>query len=139
MKKKVYIATHGEMAEGIKNSLELIAGDSAKEIEAYSLIPGKNPQDFIRQIEEDIQEDSETQYIILGDLYGASIVNSMVQLAGYENVVLLSGVNLSMALQVLLSVSESLTDSEVEMIIAESKMGIQRIVLPKEINENNEF
>ena len=49
--KKIIIATHGELALGIKNALELIAGSMAKEISTYSLTPGKSATDFVGEIE----------------------------------------------------------------------------------------
>lgn len=138
--RRIYIATHGEMSLGIKDSLKLIAGDSADEIQTYSLIPGKNALDFIQEVESDILKNQDTQFIIMGDLYGASIVNSMLLLAKYENVILLSGVNLSMALQVLLAGPNDFTEMDIENILLESKSGIKRLVLPeKETDENNEF
>jgi len=128
------------MSLGIKDSLKLIAGDSADEIQTYSLIPGKNALDFIQEVESDILKNQDTQFIIMGDLYGASIVNSMLLLAKYENVILLSGVNLSMALQVLLAGPNDFTEMDIENILLESKSGIKRLVLPeKETDENNEF
>lgn len=138
--RRIYIATHGEMSIGIKDSLKLIAGDSADEIQTYSLIPGKNALDFIQEVESDILKNQDTQFIIMGDLYGASIVNSMLTLVKYENVILLSGVNLSMALQVLLAGPSDFTEMDIENILLESKSGIKRLVLPeKETEENNEF
>ena len=138
--RRIYIATHGEMSLGIKDSLKLIAGDSADEIQTYSLIPGKNALDFIQEVESDILKNQDTQFIIMGDLYGASIVNSMLSLVKYENVILLSGVNLSMALQVLLAGPNDFTEMDIENILLESKSGIKRLILPeKETDENNEF
>ncbi|MGO3601611.1 MAG: PTS sugar transporter subunit IIA [Enterococcus faecalis] len=138
--KKIYIASHGEMSLGIKDSLRLIAGESAEKIYTFSLTPGKNTNDFIREIESTISNNPTTQFIIMGDLFGASIVNSMVQLAIYNNAVLLSGVNLSMALQIVLSNENDLTDEDIEQILFEARDGIKRITLPKNNeDENNEF
>ncbi|MGG5372099.1 hypothetical protein [Enterococcus sp. AZ196] len=49
--RRIYIATHGEMSLGIKDSLKLIAGDSADDIQTYSLIPGENAIDFIQEVD----------------------------------------------------------------------------------------
>lgn len=140
MSKKIYIATHGEMSKGIKSALKLIVGNAADSITTYSLTPGKNANDFIKLLEEAILSEPENQFIVLGDLYGASIVNSMVGLAKYKNAVLLSGVNLSMALQILLFGNDELTEHDIEEIISESQSGIKRIELQNNIHEvNNDF
>lgn len=137
--KEIYIATHGEMSIGIKDSLRLIAGESADQITAYSLKPGENAQDFILKIEERLINYPEKQIIILGDLYGASIVNNMFSLARYENAVLLSGVNLSMALQILLDGSKWLDNETINFIIEESKIGIKRLEMITEEITSEEF
>ncbi|MEI5993658.1 PTS sugar transporter subunit IIA [Candidatus Enterococcus mansonii] len=137
--KRIYIASHGALAEGIKNSLQLIAGSMSDQIITYSLTPGKSATDFMEQIEQELQSTPEDQFIIMGDLYGASVVNAMLHLTKYENAILLAGVNLSMALQVVLDSSEKISDETVDFIIQESKNGIQRLNALPEDNTIEDF
>lgn len=127
--KKIIIATHGELALGIKNALELIAGSMAKEISTYSLTPGKSATDFVAEIEKEMIDHPDQQFIVMGDMYGASVVNAMLSLVNYPNGVLLSGVNLSLALQVLLDGSEMISDESIDEMIKEAQKGIVRIQL----------
>lgn len=127
--KKIIIATHGELALGIKNALELIAGSMAKEISTYSLTPGKSATDFVAEIEKEMIDHPDQQFIVMGDMYGASVVNAMLSLVNYPNGVLLSGVNLSLALQVLLDGSEMISDESIDEMIKEAQKGILRIQL----------
>ncbi len=127
--KKIIIATHGELALGIKNALELIAGSMAKEISTYSLTPGKSATDFVAEIEKEMIDHPDQQFIVMGDIYGASVVNAMLSLVNYPNGVLLSGVNLSLALQVLLDGSEMISDESIDEMIREAQKGILRIQL----------
>ena len=127
--KKIIIATHGELALGIKNALELIAGSMAKEISTYSLTPGKSATDFVAEIEKEMIDYPDQQFIVMGDMYGASVVNAMISLVNYPNGVLLSGVNLSLALQVLLDGSEMISDESIDEMIKEAQKGILRIQL----------
>ncbi|WP_010051120.1 PTS sugar transporter subunit IIA [Carnobacterium maltaromaticum] len=127
--KKIIIATHGELALGIKNALELIAGSMAKEISTYSLTPGKSATDFVAEIEKEMIDYPDQQFIVMGDMYGASVVNAMLSLVNYPNGVLLSGVNLSLALQVLLDGSEMISDESIDEMIKEAQKGILRIQL----------
>ncbi|WP_317943810.1 PTS fructose IIA subunit family protein [Carnobacterium maltaromaticum] len=127
--KKIIIATHGELALGIKNALELIAGSMAKEISTYSLTPGKSATDFVAEIEKEMIDHPDQQFIVMGDMYGASVVNAMLSLVNYPNGVLLSGVNLSLALQVLLDGSEMISDESIDEMIREAQKGILRIQL----------
>lgn len=137
--KEIYIATHGEMSVGMKDSLRLIAGESADVVTTYSLKPGGSAQELMSKIEERLISHPERQIIVLGDLYGASIVNSMLSLVKYKNAVLLSGVNLSMALQVLLDGSEKISDETIDFIIEESKMGIKRLAMLNDEVISEEF
>ena len=69
------------------------------------------------------------QFLVMGDMYGASVVNAMISLVNYPNGVLLSGVNLSLALQVLLDGSEMISDESIDEMIKEAQKGILRIQL----------
>ncbi|MEG0674998.1 PTS sugar transporter subunit IIA [Vagococcus sp.] len=137
--KKIIIATHGELALGIKNALELIAGIMAKEISTYSLTPGKSATDFVAEIEKEMIDHPDQQFIVMGDIYGASVVNAMLSLVNYPNGVLLSGVNLSLALQVLLDGSEMISDESIDEMIKEAQKGILRIQLDQIELEEEDF
>ncbi|MFS7422529.1 PTS sugar transporter subunit IIA [Carnobacterium maltaromaticum] len=137
--KKIIIATHGELALGIKNALELIAGIMAKEISTYSLTPGKSATDFVAEIEKEMIDHPDQQFIVMGDIYGASVVNAMLSLVNYPNGVLLSGVNLSLALQVLLDGSEMISDESIDEMIKEAQKGIVRIQLDQIELEEEDF
>lgn len=137
--KKIIIATHGELALGIKNALELIAGSMAKEISTYSLTPGKSATDFVAEIEKEMIDYPDQQFIVMGDIYGASVVNAMLSLVNYPNGVLLSGVNLSLALQVLLDGSEMISDESIDEMIKEAQKGILRIQLDQIELEEEDF
>lgn len=137
--KKIIIATHGELALGIKNALELIAGSMAKEISTYSLTPGKSATDFVAEIEKEMIDHPDQQFIVMGDMYGASVVNAMLSLVNYPNGVLLSGVNLSLALQVLLDGSEMISDESIDEMIREAQKGIFRIQLDQIELEEEDF
>ena len=137
--KKIIIATHGELALGIKNALELIAGSMAKEISTYSLTPGKSATDFVAEIEKEMIDYPDQQFIVMGDMYGASVVNAMLSLVNYPNGVLLSGVNLSLALQVLLDGSEMISDESIDEMIREAQKGIFRIQLDQIELEEEDF
>lgn len=137
--KKIIIATHGELALGIKNALELIAGSMAKVISTYSLTPGKSATDFVAEIEKEMIDHPDQQFIVMGDMYGASVVNAMLSLVNYPNGVLLSGVNLSLALQVLLDGSEMISDESIDEMIKEAQKGILRIQLDQIELEEEDF
>lgn len=111
----------------------------AKEISTYSLTPGKSATDFVAEIEKEMIDHPDQQFIVMGDMYGASVVNAMLSLVNYPNGVLLSGVNLSLALQVLLDGSEMISDESIDEMIKEAQKGILRIQLDQIELEEEDF
>ncbi|WP_239691138.1 hypothetical protein [Enterococcus faecalis] len=73
----------------------------------------------------------------MGDLFGASVVTAMMGLTALENVIVFSGVNLNLALELMLAGSEKLTDEKIQVIIRNARQGIQRVHI-EEI-ENDDF
>jgi len=94
--------SHGDLSSGILNSIKLIAGD-IDNVEAMQLYPGGDPKDLVNKIEQDIKSNIETQIIIFTDLKGGSVHNAMISLCVHENVNIISGFNLGMVLDTVLS------------------------------------
>ena len=44
---RVIFASHGGFSKGMKDSVSMIVGDLAKDVETYSLLPGQNPEEFL--------------------------------------------------------------------------------------------
>ncbi|WP_348920979.1 PTS sugar transporter subunit IIA [Enterococcus rotai] len=134
--RKIYIATHGDFSKGLKHSLEMITGDSAKEIETFSLYPGASAADFAKQLMKELSLNTEDEYILLGDLFGASVVNSLLETTAFENAVLLAGVNLNLALEIVLAGPNKLNDQELQQIVLNAQQGIRRVMIEKIENED---
>lgn len=131
--REMIIATHGDFSKGIKQSLQMIAGNSADKIITYQLTPGESATDFAEILSNSL--DSSKQYLILGDLFGASIVNSFIPLTQNTNVFLVSGVNLNLALEFLLTPGE-LTTELVDLVIRNAREGIRRVELIEDDNDD---
>ena len=134
--RKVILASHGEYSKGLLDSVKMIVGDLANCVSSYSLYPGKSAADFALELEKTIVEDKETEYVILSDLYGASVCTAMLRLTTLPNVKLFSGMNLNMVLELLTRFSDDLTKEDIEQLVEESKSGIQNVIL--QINEEEE-
>ena len=53
---KIILASHGGLSKGMKDSVSMIVGDLAKDIETYSLLPGQNPEDFYQEVLKEAKE-----------------------------------------------------------------------------------
>lgn len=134
--RKIILASHGEFSKGLLDSVKMIVGDLANCVSSYSLYPGQSASDFALELEKTILEDKEYEYIILSDLYGASVCTAMLRLTNLPNVNLFSGMNLNMVLELLTRFSDKLTAKDVEELVKESRMGIQSVTL--QIKEEEE-
>lgn len=121
---KIILASHGELSKGLLNSVSMIVGDLAKDVETFSLYPGQSPNDILNQIEADVRNNEEEQYLILCDIKGGSVHTTLSKLIVYPNVVVISGMNMNMVLDLILSHQNGLTESAFEGLIQNAKEGI---------------
>ena len=122
MDRVLVFASHGKLAEGLVDSATMILGRISDPYRIYSLQPGNSTEDFARQMEENIRKQPTTEYVILTDLYGASVFQALYSLVKYSNVTLFTGMNLNLVLAVCLQSADSL---EVCRLVEESRAGIQ--------------
>lgn len=120
---KVILATHGELSKGMLNSISMIVGDLAKDIKTYSLFPGENPNDYYEQLKEEV-EHSDSQYTIICDIKGGSVHTTLSKLIVYPNVTIISGMNMNLVLDVILTYKDELNKSSYESLICSAKEGI---------------
>ena len=125
--KKIILASHGDFSKGLLNAVKMIVG---------GLYPGQSASDFALELEKTISEDKECEYIILSDLYGASVCTAMLRLTNLHNVRLFSGMNLNMVLELLTRFSDELTVEDIDQLVEESRRGIQSVTL--QIKEEEE-
>lgn len=134
--RKIILASHGELSRGLLDSAKMILGDLANCASSYSLYPGESALDFALEMEKTILENKETEYIVLSDLYGASVCTAMLRLTTLPNVKLFSGMNLNMVLELLTRFNDELSNEDIDQLIEESRTGIQSVIL--QINEEEE-
>ena len=134
--KKIILASHGDFSKGLLNAVKMIVGDLADCVSSYGLYPGQSASDFALELEKTISEDKECEYIILSDLYGASVCTAMLRLTNLHNVRLFSGMNLNMVLELLTRFSDELTVEDIDQLVEESRSGIQSVTL--QIKEEEE-
>lgn len=134
--RKIILASHGDFSKGLLDSAKMIVGDLANCVTSYSLYPGESAAEYVKSIEDTVANDKDTEYIILSDLYGASVCTAMLRLTIHPNVKLFSGMNLNMLLELLTRFSDSLSDEEVNQLVEESRAGILKVTI--EINDEEE-
>ncbi len=127
-KMNILIVTHGHLAEGLKSSAEIIAGDIAQKITAISAYVDEG--DYRESVQTYFEKSSEAP-IVLTDLAGGS-VNQYI-LSHYEDsyAALLTGVNLPLLLECLF-----LEDiDQIDQIIQSASQSLQQVL----VNEEDDF
>lgn len=94
---RVIFASHGGLSKGMKDSVSMIVGDLAKDVETYSLLPGQNPEDFYQELSKQAKE-SDEQILVLCDIKGGSVHTALSKLAVLDNVMVFSGMNMGLVL-----------------------------------------
>ncbi len=121
---KIILASHGGLSKGMKDSVSMIVGDLAKDIETYSLLPGQNPEDFYQEVLKEAKE-SDEQILILCDIKGGSVHTALSKLAVLDNVMVFSGMNMGLALDVVMkSLGQNLELADANDLIEAAKEGM---------------
>jgi len=115
--KKVIIATHGTLAEGFRNTIELIAGPQDEIIDMCFYNGENNYEDEIDRYFTELENDS--QLIICTDMqYGSVNQLFMKKIIEHptKNIQLLSGVNLPLLLEIVMTPNIVGAEKMTEMI-----------------------
>ncbi|MEI0530572.1 hypothetical protein R4I97_03325 [Brachyspira pilosicoli] len=95
------MASHGNFASGIKESINMISGNFDC-LESFCCYVDKN-FDIHKSIDELLTKYKEDDVIVITDIYGGSVNNAFLEkLHQYPNLHLISGLNLSLMLALLL-------------------------------------
>ena len=125
----IVIAAHGTLASSFVDTVEIFAGKSEKLI-SVDLSPDAGPETFIKHLKEKTNEiDEGDGVLILADLYGGTPSNSSLRLiAENDNWLIVTGVNLTMLLEVVLNRNNCKSVQELaESAVNSSREGIQML------------
>lgn len=135
--RKVVFASHGNFASGLKDAVSLIVGDMANDILTYDLLPGGTADVFAKDVISKTTNEEVDEIIVLTDLKGASVCNAFTLISNDPNIHVFSGMNLPIALDVLLSYQSKLSSNDINQIVENGRLAISYIEL--EEVESEEF
>ena len=124
----VLLLSHGKLAEGVYETLKLFYGDDMKQISYLGLY--EDGENDIVSYENDVRKairklNDGSGVVVLTDLLGGTPFNKSA-LFRNKDVVILSGLNLNMALEVMgrRNRAEKVSDMNLGLIAEESRKGI---------------
>ncbi|MBO0422559.1 PTS sugar transporter subunit IIA [Enterococcus plantarum] len=138
MARKIILATHGNFAQGIRTSLELICGKSTNVEVICAYI--EEEFDLGETVETTIFENQKNELLVITDIFGGSVNNEFFKYVERPNVHVVSGLNLSLLIE--LYTQLEITDSLEKLIIQAIKTSqetIQYCNVLKAKDEEEEF
>lgn len=120
--KKIILASHGELAQGMKQTASMIIGSEAP---IYALSAFRDEDEpMIKQLETLLQEIGTKDIYIVTDILGGSVNNDVLQLLSkYPELTVLTGMNLALVIT-LATQSDSLSSDALNQIIEDSRQAI---------------
>lgn len=123
---KYIIATHGDLANALKSTMEMIVGPHP-EIQTLGLQPDMSLDDYRKRLVDGIGTD---QTLVFLDIVGGTPFNSLIQELRSDHVSFVSGTNLGMLLEIVLNTE--IKDLKDASAFAKEK-GIQSIITKDDI------
>jgi mannose/fructose-specific phosphotransferase system component IIA len=123
VKTRIILISHGDLAKGMAHSAQMIAG-ATPDLFYYGLQPGEHPSQITKKIKNEIVTNPEYRFIIIVDIFGGSVCNQGMELLEFENVRLLSGMNLSLVIELLVS-ADMISDEDLKEKVSNAQRGIK--------------
>lgn len=139
----IIVGTHGEFANGILQSCEMIYG-KRENLKAVTLVPGEGPDDVVAKYEKAIKElGNPDRVLFMNDLLGGSPYNAACRIVvNNENYGIVTGVNLPMLISMVYE-----EDADIKTLIEKAIFGgsegmypatFDSLNAPEEIAEGDE-
>lgn len=124
--KYVVLVSHGTMAPGLHDALEMLAGGGREDILSTSLENGMSSTVYVENVRKCISKiTKEDEILLFGDLVGGSpltnAANVVAESGLLDRTVILGGVNLPLALSAVLMKDTMDTKDLVEMLLTEAR------------------
>lgn len=111
--RKFLLASHGNLAAGMKNTVEMIAG-ARENIQAIGAYTKEIPDVKVYMDAYMKNRNEDDELVIITDLLGGSVNNEMAQYRTFPNVYVIAGMNAALVLNLVLG------EGSIESLIAES-------------------
>ena len=138
--KKIIIASHQYLAQGLKSTLEYIVPNTVEVIDINAYIENISVENQILTSLEQCNE--EEQIFVFTDLLGGSVNQEFIEKITKYNIELIAGANLPIIMTIVLSLGEQdLTKDEIREAIEEARdqlVYVNDLLSTQEIDEDDE-
>ena len=98
----IVLVSHGELGDALIQATEMIAGPTER-LFSVPLLPGESPEGFGEKLNAALQEIAGEETLVLIDLFGGTPYNVAARQVIEENVECVTGANLPMLLELVMS------------------------------------
>ncbi len=134
--KKVILASHGKLSEGMYDSVRMIIGN-VEDLTYFGLKEGQDNNEIADLVKGYMDENGKkSQYIIVCDLLGGSVSNAVSRFSMLDNVYVINGMNMGLVISLLLE-QGVLDPGRISELIEESKTGIGLVSLNSSADEDD--
>lgn len=138
--KKIIIASHQYLAQGLKSTLEYIVPNTVEVIDINAYIENISVENQILTSLEQCNE--EEQIFVFTDLLGGSVNQEFINKISKYNIELIAGANLPIIMTIVLSLGEQdLTKDDIRVAIEEARnqlVYVNDLLSTQEIDEDDE-
>ncbi len=133
---KIFLSSHGRLASGMKSSLDILLGNSDHVTVFDAYLDDSRVQDKLDEFYQTVCQDD--QVLLLSDLYGGSVNQTMCLYLEKPNTMLIAGVNLSLVLELAIR-QDNISESELEELIEQSRSMLRLVKIDLSSEEESDF
>lgn len=137
MNRKIILVSHGKLSEGMAHSVQMICGEQ-ENLSFYGMMPGETFAAYAKEIKKEAERQKDTQFLIIGDLFGGSVCNECTELTLVENITLIAGMNMALVILLLLEEGE-ISQEMLQEKIHEAQKSIKVITIEEQEDGEEEF
>ena len=122
--RRIILASHGSLAEGMHSAAKMILGDHHC-IHAYGLDRYETSQALLEAVQREVTDAADDEILILCDIKGGSVHREMLQLLNVkEDIRIITGMNLGLLLELCVSSLDTNDPNSIARILEAGKNDI---------------
>ncbi|MGT2712779.1 PTS sugar transporter subunit IIA [Streptococcus oriscaviae] len=137
------LISHGGLAEGLKSTLAMFAGDKVNQVLAFGLKEGQSVDAFAEEVRASLERLDDAEFILLADIVGgsplATTCNVLAELGKLEGTRILGGMNLTMALTTAVMMDTLDGEALVATVLSEATTALQEFKVASSDDEDDDI
>ncbi|MDL2220508.1 hypothetical protein LJC55_02455 [Eubacteriales bacterium OttesenSCG-928-N14] len=115
MARKIVIATHGKVADGFKDAIDIIVGNGHDVVTINAFSEDETPKDTIAKLM--ANTDPKEELLVFTDMMSGSVNQMFIPYLSTHNLFVVTGTNLPLLCQLVLNFDETLTEEAIMLAI----------------------